>query len=294
VMSLRQSLDRSRNLTAPTDASTLESRRKRTITCLDRLLPHVPLHRALTRSVECLLFSEVEVPAPVLDLGCGDGTFAHALFETPLEVGVDPDRKVLRWASEHGAHRSLVIALGAFLPFRSEAFASVLCNSTLEHIPEEKAVLQEMRRVLAPGGTCILTVPSDHFLRYHLGSFVARCLHVVALARIYERWIRYVTRTYHCDPPHVWRQTLEETGFLIASQRYYFTAASTRAMDAAQYLSAPSLLTRWLLGRWVLWRGKGRYLPLAKWLSRLVAAGNGEEGAFLFFHCRKEGAVSAN
>lgn len=63
-------------------------------------------------------------------------------------------------------------------------------------------------------------------------------------------------------------------------------------MDAAQYLSIPSFLTRWLLGRWIVWPGKGRYLPLAAWLARLAEEGEEEEGAFLYFHCQKRELVA--
>jgi SAM-dependent methyltransferase len=164
----------------------------------------------------------------------------------------------------------------------------VLCNSTLEHIPEQRAVLREMSRILAPEGTCILTVPSHHFYSFHLGSTAARILRSRALARLYQRWIAFVARIHHCAPPEIWRQRLEEAGFIVVSWRYYFTAASTRVMDGAQYLSVPSFLTRRLLGRWVLWRSKGRYLPLARWLAPLAEEGNGDEGAYLLFHCTKD------
>ncbi|MCH7837550.1 MAG: class I SAM-dependent methyltransferase [Chloroflexi bacterium] len=274
------------------DAPPAAGRKQQQIAYLDRLLPHVLLHRALARSVECLLVSDVALPAPVLDLGCGDGTFARALSDAPLTVGIDLDRGILRWASRHDAHRSLVAASGVSLPFRSEAFASVVCNSTLEHIPEQQAVLEETNRVLAPLGTFILTIPSEHFLPYHLGAALGRFLRVPALARAYERWISYVAEVYHCDPPHIWEERLTQAGFLVRSWRYYFPAASTRAMDAAQYLSTPSFLTRWLLRRWIVWPGKGRYLPLARWLARLAEEGEGDEGAFLYFHCQKRERVA--
>ncbi len=270
------------------DTAVDESRQQRTITYLDRLLRHVPLLRVFVRSVECLLISDVELPPPVLDLGVGDGTFALALFDTPLEAGIDLDKNVQRSAAKHGAYRSLIVASGDYLPFRSDAFASVLCNSTLEHIPQRKAVLQEMSRVLAPQGTCIVTVPSEYFLRYHLGSSLARGLHIPVLGRLYERWVKYISRTVHCDPPDVWQERLSEAGFVVKSWRYYFTAASTMAMDAAHYISAPALLTKRLLGRWVLWPDKGRYVPLARWLSRFAEEGSEDEGAYLFFHCQKE------
>ncbi len=287
-MRLGQKSSPARDVSTVVDVPAAGHRRERQIAYLDRLLAHVPLHRALTRSVECLLLSDVELAPPVLDLGCGDGTFAHALFETPLAVGIDPDGEMVRWATKHGAYRSLIIASGDYLPFRSEAFASVLCNSTLEHIPKRRAVLQEMSRVLAPQGTCIITVPSEYFLRYHLGSSLARGLRIPVLGRLYERWVRYISRTVHCDPPDVWQDRLEEAGLVIRNWRYYFTAASTGIMDAAHYLSVPSLLTKRILGRWVLWRGKGRYLPLARWLAPLAQEGSEDEGAFLFFRCRKE------
>ncbi|MGB9594521.1 MAG: hypothetical protein ACPL7R_10345, partial [Anaerolineae bacterium] len=42
-------------------------------------LPEVPAFRALIRAVECRLLAEVEMPEPVLDIGCGDGIFAQIL-----------------------------------------------------------------------------------------------------------------------------------------------------------------------------------------------------------------------
>ncbi|ANN79916.1 class I SAM-dependent methyltransferase [Bordetella flabilis] len=45
------------------------------------------------------------------------------------------------------------------LPFSEEAFDIVLHSDTLEHVPNPIAGLAECRRVLAPGGRCIFTVP---------------------------------------------------------------------------------------------------------------------------------------
>ena len=35
----------------------------------------------------------------------------------------------------------------------------ILCNHVLEHIPDDRAAMRELYRVLAPGGTCLITVP---------------------------------------------------------------------------------------------------------------------------------------
>jgi len=38
-------------------------------------------------------------------------------------------------------------------------FEFILCNHVLEHIPEDRQAMAELYRVLAPGGTCLITVP---------------------------------------------------------------------------------------------------------------------------------------
>ncbi|MCH8849248.1 MAG: class I SAM-dependent methyltransferase [Chloroflexi bacterium] len=266
------------------EKTALADREARKTAYIERLLPFVPLHRVIARAVECLIISDVERKQPSLDLGCGDGTFAYALGGG-FAAGIDADPKIVRWAAQHRSHGSLVVADARALPFRSGAFASVVCNSTLEHIPDQQTVLEETRRVLAPGGAFILTVPSEHFLRFHLGSSLARLARLQPLARLYERWMEYIAKVHHTDAPDIWLERLAAAGFQTQDWRYYFTSGSTKVMDAAQYVSIPAFVTRWLLGRWVVWQGKGRLLPLARWLAPLANEGGAESGAFLFFHC---------
>ena len=53
-------------------------------------LRDLPYFRAMLRAVEAQFYQEFELPAPTLDLGCGDGHFATITFERQLEVGLDP------------------------------------------------------------------------------------------------------------------------------------------------------------------------------------------------------------
>ncbi|NJL48008.1 MAG: class I SAM-dependent methyltransferase, partial [Leptolyngbyaceae cyanobacterium SM2_5_2] len=39
------------------------------------------------------------------------------------------------------------------------AFDVILCNHVLEHVPDDRAAMLEMRRVLRPGGWALVTVP---------------------------------------------------------------------------------------------------------------------------------------
>lgn len=47
------------------------------------------------------------------------------------------------------------------LPFRSRAFDTIICTHVLEHVPDDRAAMRELRRVLASNGTAVLQVPFD-------------------------------------------------------------------------------------------------------------------------------------
>lgn len=47
------------------------------------------------------------------------------------------------------------------LPFEDNSYDFIICNHVLEHIPDDTKAMQELFRVLAPGGTAILQVPYE-------------------------------------------------------------------------------------------------------------------------------------
>ena len=47
------------------------------------------------------------------------------------------------------------------LPFEADSFDFILCNHVLEHIPDDTKAMQELYRILKPGGTAILQIPQD-------------------------------------------------------------------------------------------------------------------------------------
>jgi SAM-dependent methyltransferase len=47
------------------------------------------------------------------------------------------------------------------LPFEDDHYDFIICNHVLEHIPDDKKAMEELYRVLAPGGTAIIQVPYD-------------------------------------------------------------------------------------------------------------------------------------
>jgi SAM-dependent methyltransferase len=45
------------------------------------------------------------------------------------------------------------------LPFRNDRFDAIYCSHVLEHVPNDRAAMAELRRVLRPGGWALLQVP---------------------------------------------------------------------------------------------------------------------------------------
>lgn len=80
----------------------------------------------------------------VLDLGCGGSRYAASF---PHRVGVD--LRIGRGVD--------VVADAHRLPIREGSFAAVLSTEMLEHATEPQRVVDEMRRVLKPGGRALVT-----------------------------------------------------------------------------------------------------------------------------------------
>ncbi len=107
----------------------------------------------------------------VLDLGCGEGRHVIAAYleEEVHAVGVDLSLRDLQAARDRCAEflrpddpaRSfgLASADALVLPFADDSFDKVICSEVLEHIPDYRGALQEIRRVLKPGGLFCASVP---------------------------------------------------------------------------------------------------------------------------------------
>ena len=70
----------------------------------------------------------VDLPRPLLDVGCGDGHFgAVALAPAgPVDSGVDPNLARVREAAARGVYRLPLVASATQLPYADAAFASVV------------------------------------------------------------------------------------------------------------------------------------------------------------------------
>jgi len=98
----------------------------------------------------------------VLDAGCGNGVYLRALRERrATAVGCDLSLGMLRGVT----HSALVNADVTALPFREGAFDVVLVAHMLDLVPDRRDAVCELRRVLAPEGTCVAVTNGARHLR---------------------------------------------------------------------------------------------------------------------------------
>lgn len=91
----------------------------------------------------------------VLDVGCGEGQIARlALADTgaSVAIGVDPTQSQLVVAHERGGGAAYARCFASPLPFADGAFDAVVACLVFEHIDDCQAAIDEVARVLAPGG----------------------------------------------------------------------------------------------------------------------------------------------
>ena len=254
---------------------------------LRRQLREIPAFRAMLRAVECRFFEQLELARPVLDIGCGDGSFAALLRQRPLDYGIDPFESDVHDAVRRAGYHLALVADGRHLPFPTASFPTVISNSVIEHIPAVDDVLLEVRRVLKPGGQFIFSVPSEHFTEYLFGSTLFERLGLPGLARRYGEWHRQTARAVHCLSPQVWQTKLAQAGLDTVRWRYYFSRAAMNLFDIYHYLSTPALLHRRLTGRWVIWPWLAEHSLTERWMRPYYEQDSQETGAYLFFVARK-------
>lgn len=104
-------------------------------------------------------------PFDLLDIGCGTGTFDAMLAATDLPAGItalDYSPAMCQQAAEKSRSAKLrhpihhVAADSEHLPFADHSFDAITCSNSFHHYPHQQAVINDMHRVLRPGGLLML------------------------------------------------------------------------------------------------------------------------------------------
>jgi SAM-dependent methyltransferase len=115
----------------------------------------IPLQRYWQRSRYRYIVELIDGQGPVLDVGCGSSHIIGALPQGSVALDVLANK--LRFARRFRAPR--VRGSGFTLPFADASFPCVLCSQVIEHVPMRPSMIDELCRVLKPGGRLVLGTP---------------------------------------------------------------------------------------------------------------------------------------
>jgi 2-polyprenyl-3-methyl-5-hydroxy-6-metoxy-1,4-benzoquinol methylase len=139
-------------------------------------------------------------PRRFLDIGCATGMLIESMKGEGWEVqGVD----VCRESAEYGVtHRGVAIFPGTLeeARFPPASFAAVHFSHLIEHLPDPRSFLAEVRRILLPGGCVIVTTPN-------IDGFQARLFGAAWRSAIADHLVLFSKMTL--------RRLLVESGFQV-------------------------------------------------------------------------------
>jgi ubiquinone/menaquinone biosynthesis C-methylase UbiE len=142
----------------------------------------------------------------LLDVGCGTGHHMASLRQRGFEVaGVDGSQEMLHHARANNPEAEVRQADVEVIPFADASFDYVLCIEVLRYLPDSARCIQEIARVLKPGGIGLLTAaPVFNLNGYWLVNRIASLMAVKNLVRL---------KQFFATSPRLRREFME-AGFL--------------------------------------------------------------------------------
>lgn len=201
-------------------------------------------------------------PSPrILDAGCGTGRNLLELRQRGSAEGVDLSPRAVDFCRQRGLEGVQEGSLED-IPFEDGRFDLVLATDVIEHLPDDGPALVEMRRVSAPGGRLLITVPAYNWLWSQ---------HDVSWHH-YRRYTRKVLE-----------QRVRQSGWEPMLSTYFFSSmlpvvAGVRTLQrfrrngngSSDFHITPSALNRWLE---LPVRGEARLIKLGASLPAGVSLG---------------------
>jgi SAM-dependent methyltransferase len=101
----------------------------------------------------------------ILDIGFGDGLILESMPRDTHLAGVEIIPAYVERARERARRQGYLSAdFKVFdgegqIPFSSGTFDLVVCSHVLEHVPDDRALLADIRRLVRPGGLALILIP---------------------------------------------------------------------------------------------------------------------------------------
>jgi SAM-dependent methyltransferase len=117
------------------------------------------------RSVLEGVIDDLRLPARarILDAGCGSGRNMVDLAHHGTVTGVELSQTSVQLARDRGAG-DVVEGSVLDMPFGADTFELAASLDVIEHLQDDLSALRELRRVVAPGGALLVTVPAYQWL----------------------------------------------------------------------------------------------------------------------------------
>ena len=102
----------------------------------------------------------------VLDAGCGPNPATSIGLAGPgrtlvgLDIGLGTVRLARATAAANRVALLGVVGDVEHLPFRTAAFDALVCDDTIEHLPDDRGGARELARVLTPSGIAVIATPN--------------------------------------------------------------------------------------------------------------------------------------
>ncbi len=98
----------------------------------------------------------------ILDVGCGDGLISSMLARKTgsKAYGVDISRNSVSMARKRGIEAKRVNVDTRKIPFPESFFDGVLCGDIIEHVYDTEGLIENVRKVLKPGGYAVFSTPN--------------------------------------------------------------------------------------------------------------------------------------
>jgi ubiquinone/menaquinone biosynthesis C-methylase UbiE len=130
----------------------------------------VPVH---SKMLDLLAQELKDAPRCMVDVGCGTGRLLRAAstrWPRAQLFGVDPAERMVSEAAQLNPQASFRLAAAESLPFPDQAADVVLTSLSFHHWANQAKGLQEIARVLRPGGLFCLADHGLHLFRERVRS----------------------------------------------------------------------------------------------------------------------------
>jgi len=180
--------------------------------------------------------------ATVVDLGCGEGLNLLALRRQVAQegvryIGIDLERTALGRAANRSAYRryaNVELRFGDVMRTGLPPAGAdlILCSEVIEHLREPRLLLEEIRRLLAPGGVAIVTTPNLSNYPRRAGDWLDRLMKGRLREQAYAGMVDRSAGTGFSPqeaagilghvsekPAGAWRRLAREVGFRVRLRR---------------------------------------------------------------------------